>query len=177
MKHFFRKLHSVFTPQRKREATHDQYGRSHAGVVECPQCHNVHFKKRWHASLSALPEYKAGEAITMSAHETCPACTMIKTHRFEGEIFIEGFPEHLSAEMLNMIRNFGETATGQDPQDRIIATEKTPRGYRVTTTENQLADRLAKKIKDAFNTVDLHFAHAAEPHEVVRIHVTFTGAK
>lgn len=159
-------------PPRSCEEQHEEYGREHKGVSECPECHNVHFKKRWYVSRLNL-EDRLKKKIDISRQHLCPACEMIKSHLFEGELFTEDFPAAENTDLLHLIRNFGEQATETDPQDRIISIEKTAKGYRVTTTENQLANQLAKKIKDAFNTVDVRFSHSQEPYEVDRVHVVF----
>lgn len=175
MARIFRKKSSVKLPQRDREAEHEEYGRERKGIAECPLCHNVRFKKKWHVSLQELQEHAKDKVLKVEREERCPACTTIKEHLYEGELFLEEFPDHLRIELLRLVHNFGERATARDPQDRIIDVKETARGYRVTTTENQLANRLAKKIKDVFNTVKIHFSHSEEPYEVDRIHVTFHG--
>jgi NMD protein affecting ribosome stability and mRNA decay len=159
-------------PPRDREAENEEYGREHKGILECPECHNVHFKKRWYASVRDL-EDRLKKKIDIFKQQLCPACAMIKSHLFEGELFTEDFPAEQSADLLRLIRNFGKQATETDPQDRIISIEKVEKGYRTTTTENQLVNKLAKKIKDAFNTVDVRFSKSPEPSEVARVHIVF----
>ena len=162
-------------PQRNRAAEGEEYGRERKGIAVCLKCRNVHFKKKWHASLEDLRKHAKDKILAVTRKETCPACAMIKGHLYEGEVFVEGFPARFHTDLLNLINNFGERATSQDPQDRIIKIEKNAKGFRITTTENQLADRLAKKIKDAFNTVKIHFSHSKEPYEFDQVHVVFRG--
>ena len=164
----------VKLPLRGRAAKNEEYWREHKGIVACPRCKNLHTKKRWYVSEDKLKRTLKTSKIIVTEKKSCPACTMIKNHTFEGEVFIEGFPTEMKQELKNLINNFGERATAIDPQDRIIATETTRKGYRVTTTENQLANKLAKKIRDAFNTVEVTFRNSAEPSEVSRVHVIFT---
>lgn len=173
MTDIFRKRSSIKAPQRDREAKNEDYNRERKGIIECPTCHNVHFKKKWYASLNDLKQHVKNKELKIEHSAPCPACTMIREHLFEGEIMIENFPATVERELVNLIRNYGERATEHDPQDRIIQIEEIPTGYRVTTTENQLAHRLAKKIKDVFNTVEIHFSHSKEPFEVSRVRVTF----
>lgn len=71
------------------------------------------------------------------------------------------------------MQSYGQKALEKDPQNRIIAVEKTSEGHRVTTVKNQLANRLAKKIKDVFNTVELHMSYSPEPAKVDRVHAIF----
>lgn len=175
MARVFKKTSSIKLPQQNRAAQHEEYGPEHKGIVGCAKCDNVHFKKRWIPSLDELREREKNSTLKVSSRATCPACTMKKEHLYEGEIILEAFPTRLKEEMLNLIKNFGERAVSQDPQDRIIDIIETPSGLRITTTENQLANRLAKKIRDVFNTVTVNFSHSQEPYEVNRIRVTFTG--
>lgn len=169
----FRKTSSIKLPQRDREAEYEEYWREHKGIAKCPKCSNVHFKKRWYASEEDLRRRLKIKKLSIAETKLCQACKMIKEHTFEGEIFIEESPVHHRKELLRLVRNFGERATQRDPQDRIIKIEEIDKRYRVTTTENQLAVKLAKKIRDVFKTVKIRISHSPEPAEVVRIHVTF----
>lgn len=170
-----RKISSRKLLPRHCEMKNEEYWKERKGVVKCPNCVNVHFKKRWYASEEDLRRRLKIEKLSIAETKLCPACKMIKERAFEGEVFIEGFPERHIKELLRLVKNFGERTTQIDPQDRIIKIEETDKGYRITTTENQLADKIANKIKDAFNTVDIQFSFSAEPAEVSRIHVVFRG--
>ena len=177
MAEIFRKISSIKLPQLDREAQGEDYWREHKGVVRCPRCGNVHFKKRWYASSSDLRGRLKIKKLSITETKFCQACRMIKEHTFEGEIFIDGFPSYKKKELLRLINNFGERAVKIDPQDRIIKIEETKTGYRVTTTENQLAGKLARKIKEVFKMVKVHYSRSPEPAEVSRIFVTFHGAR
>lgn len=172
MNKIFNNPSSVKLPQADREAEHEEYGREHKGVAVCPMCRNVHFKKMWHAPGSS-PKHEEGVAATPTREELCPACKMVKEHLFEGELFVEEVPAEHKTELLNLIHNVGRHATEIDPQHRIIDIEETDKGLRVTTTENQLVDRIAKKIQEAFKAVDVHSSHSKEPYEVDRVHAVF----
>lgn len=175
MARIFQKPSSVKLPQRGREAEHEQYWRERKGVTKCPVCANVHFKKRWYASEEDLfASLKQGHP-GITEEKMCQACKMVKEHTFEGELFIEEVPMRYRQELLKLVKNFGERARQIDPQHRIIAVEEIVNGYRVTTTENQLAGKLAKKIRGVFNKVKIHFSHSAEPAEVDRVHAVFHG--
>lgn len=172
-----RQLSSVKLPQPNGDAKHEQYGRERGGIVECPECHSVHYKKRWYRSRRVLkPHLKDGRAVALKKH-LCPACSMIREHLFEGEVLVEAVPQHYRQELIRLIKNFGKRAEQIDAQHRVIEIEKNPNAtadaYRITTTENQLAARLAKKIKEVFNTVELHISHSREPYEVGRVRVVF----
>ena len=100
---------------------------------------------------------------------------MIKNKQYEGEVIIKNVPEKYEVELINLIVSYNERAQKRDPQDRVITVEKYKEGYRFTTTENQLAVRLAKKIQSTFgkSRVDMHVSYSAEPYEVDRALLTF----
>lgn len=169
----FSKTSSVKLPQRGREAEGEDFGREKGGIAECPGCHSVHHKKGWHASIEDI-NVKEGK-LFISRRELCPACRMIRENEFEGELLVENIPERLREEVINLLKNFGERAKQKDPQHRIIEIIKHGNGYRITTTENQLAVRMGKKLKDVINTVELHVSHSREPNEVSRVRAVYVG--
>lgn len=103
----------------------------------------------------------------------CPACQTIKDKQFEGEINIADVPEKFREDLTNLIRAFTQRAYEKDPMDRLIEIKKTRSGLRVTTTENQLAVKLAKKIRDSFKKASLEISYAKPPLETVHIKIGF----
>lgn len=150
------------------EDWHERNKKFHKGVVICPTCHNILFKKSWHsADNKRLAGLKKEAALIL-----CPACTMIKDHTYEGEIVMLGIPPKYQTEMLHLVANFGAQATRRDPQDRIIEIKETKGGYRALTTENQLAVKIAKKIKTTFNDIGVDISFSKEPYEVARVKIS-----
>lgn len=170
-----RKVNHILLPQAGREAENEGFWKEHKGAVKCPTCGNVHFKKRWYASEKDLLARLKTKKLEITDKKLCRACRMAKDGLFEGEIFIEGFSPQQKTELLNLVKNYGERATRRDPQDRILKIEKIPAhaGYRIITTENQLAGKLAKKIQRVFKTDKIEISHLPEPAKVERIHITF----
>lgn len=173
---FFKKqtAHSLNKkPQRKGEAAHNQYGKAERHLVVCKECHNVLFTKEWHR-----PGVQLSRQIILARKKgvhfiLCPACTMKRNGSYEGEIIIERVPVARGAELINLIVNFAATAVARDPQDRVIEIKKRNNGYRVTTTENELAVKLAKRIHSAFKKVKVQIGYSREPYEVARVKVVF----
>lgn len=174
MARIFRQPSSIKLPQQNRDAKHEQYGRELGGIIECPDCHAVHYRKRWYASRQDLTHLKKDKSKIAKKH-LCPACTMIHEHEFEGELLVEKVPVQYRENLINLIKNYGSRERRKDAQHRIIGIEEIKNGYRVTTSENQLVDRLAKKIKEVLNSVDVHISHSREPYEVDRVRVIFRG--
>ncbi|MHB1118064.1 MAG: hypothetical protein ACYCZ7_00840 [Minisyncoccota bacterium] len=158
-------------PLRKRAASHDEFGKAEKKLVVCTRCHQARIGKKWRTAASLLAKnltaHKEGVHFTL-----CPACTMITKKLYEGEIVINGVPPSRETELLHMIVSFGARAQEIDPQDRISAIEHTKKGQiRVTTTENQLAQKIAKKIKSAFKKTSIDITRSKEPFQVTRIQV------
>lgn len=173
MAKIFRAPSTVKLPQRKQESQHDQYGgKSRKGFEVCRYCQNILFKKEWHHADSK--KLKEIEDSKKEIHTSvCPACKMIKGNVWEGEIIIENTPVKHIDELLRLITAYGDRAEKKDPQDRIIETKKEKGRYIVKMTENQMAVKLAKKIKQTFKKVDLNISYSKEPYEVSRVVVTF----
>ena len=160
-------------PQRGREAKHEEFDGGEKGFVVCPKCHNIFFKKSWHHPGSSSLVKEEVRRTKETHFKLCPACVMVKEHTYEGEINISDVPARYEAELMHLVAAFNARAQKRDPQDRIIDIEQVKGGYRITTTEDQLAVRMAKKIKGVFNKVDLHISYSREPYEVARINVKF----
>lgn len=167
------KIFSKKLPSRDRVEENEEWMREIKGIEMCPVCENVYYKKRWHRSLASLAKLSKNFEKSKLNQKICPACKIIRDHAFEGEVFIENIPSNYLKDIENLIHAFGQRTIQKDPQDRIIKVEKGNDGFRVTTTENQMAVRLAKKIRDAYRSVNLDISHAPEPAEVSRVKVTF----
>ena len=162
-------------PARKGVAKHEQYGHERPGIIICPDCGNVHYHKRWWKNSDAGLKRLVVMNYRTAAHTRCPTCTMVRENLYEGEVVIERVPQKFRTDLKNLIARFGLTATEMDPQDRIMNIEKHNGEWRVTTSENQLADRLAKKIRDSFkHHAQIHIVHSKEPYEVDRVRVLFS---
>jgi len=167
------KLHSFRVPQRGGSAQHSEYGRTRKGVAFCSSCGNVYHHKEWHRRSSrVLAQAKRnGQAITKTL---CPACSLVGKRMFEGELVLRNLPAAIEEEVLRLVRGFGARALRRDSQHRIIAIEHLKGVWRITTTENQLAIRLAKKIRDTFKRATLAISHSREPFEVGRVNMVFS---
>lgn len=160
-------------PKSKSIQRHDEYGKDKKGVEVCNICWNVYFKKEWHHPDAKLYEKKGVKGKEL-VFVTCPADQMASRGLYEGEIILTGVSPKNEFDLLHLVANYGKRALLRDPQDRIIDMEKTKNGFRITTTENQLAVRLAKKIKSVFKGANLSsIKYSSEPYEVVRIKIGF----
>lgn len=163
----------ISLPRRKND---EEEFPAHKGVVLCKDCGAAYFKKRWYHGLEKinLPE-KNNLPIKFSL---CPACAMIKNKQYEGRITIKNLPDKYVEQLQKLAEGFGKRAYERDPMDRIIEMRKMRNEklrtteWIVTTTENELANKLAHKIKETFNAKSkTHFA--PEPSDVAEITIDF----
>lgn len=153
-------------------AKHDkqEFSKGKEGLIFCKICNAVYYKKSWHHNLAAHDDLRDDTRV---AFALCPACQMIADKQFEGEIIIQDIPEKFRNDLMNLIRGFTQRAYQKDPMDRLIEIKDARDGLHVTTTENQLAVKLAKKIKEAFKKASLEIHYAKPPLETVHIKMRF----
>lgn len=150
----------------------EEFGGGKKGLVFCPDCRAAYYKKSWHHSEVDLKSAKENMQVTFVR---CPACQMVKNHQYEGKIVIKNAPANLREELMNLIRGFGERAYHRDPMDRVIEAKKEGKDIVVTTTENQLANKLAKKIQSTYNNVKAKTSFMKEPSDTALAIVEFLG--
>lgn len=93
---------------------------------------------------------------------------MIKNRQFEGKITVENVPVGTYGKLVDLIKSFCRRACEIDPMDRLIEIGKTGKGMAITTTENQLAVKLAKKIRQVFKG-DVKISHSPSPSDVIYV--------
>ncbi len=159
--------------------------KTESGLVICEKCDAVYYKKSWHHNLRNYKDLKENLSVKFSF---CPACKMIKNRQFEGEIIIKNIPAKIKNDLINLAKTFSKRAFERDPMDRLIKIEEIrvnpllknedPRQsastIRITTTENQLAVKLAKKIKETFKKAELKIAYSPEPSDAVYVRLVFS---
>lgn len=140
------------------------------GLVFCRECNCVYYKKSWHHNLRHLKKLRENLPVQFSI---CPACKIIKNKQFEGQIEIINIPPKISEDLIHLIKSFCRRAYERDPMDRLIEIKNIKGGLEVNTTENQLAVKLAKKIKQTFKKVDMKISYSPSPSDVTYIRLTF----
>ena len=141
------------------------------GLILCPECNAAYYKKSWHHNLRYYKNLRENLPVKFAV---CPACKMIKNRQFEGEIIIENAPAENYNELINLIKSFCRRAYGKDSQHRLIEMKNIKEGIRIAVTENQLAVKLAKKIKDTFKKVDYKVSYSPAPSDVTYIKLVFS---
>ncbi len=138
------------------------------GVLFCPTCQSIYYKKFWHHSSPSQGKVE-GKSIL------CPACRMIKDKEFEGQLAINNFPVNSKEDLAKLIKNFCQRAFERNPMDRLIDIKNDSGNLIITTTENQLAVKLAKKIKEVFNKykIQMKISYSPEPSDMAYIKMNF----
>ena len=81
----------------------------------------------------------------------------------------------LEADLNKLIKNFCQRAFERDPLHRLIDIKNDSGNLTATTTENQLAVKLAKKIKEVFgkNKVQVKISYSPSPSDAVYVKINF----
>lgn len=166
------RLHEFRIPPRDGEAKHSEFGRAKKGLGVCSSCSNVYYHKEWRQPHRGEIARAMRDHVAIT-RTLCPACSLISKGLFEGELILRNIPATIEQEVGRLIRGFGRRATRRDPQHRIVALEQGKAFWRITTTENQLAVKLAKKIRETFKKAVLTISYSREPFEVGRVNLMF----
>ena len=150
-----------------------EFGGGKSGIAICSECDAAYYKKSWHHSLLNLKSAKEDAPVNFVL---CPACQMVKDHQFEGRIVISGIPKNALEDLANLIKGFGRRATERDPMDRVIEVKKSENSLIVTTTENQLANKLAKKIQSTFRGAKAKTTFSKDPSDFADVRVDFLSS-
>ena len=168
MANIFRKQYDVKLPRERTEA-HEFKG-ALAGLVICSACGAVYHKKSWRAGLEKL---KLPERDYPVKFALCPACRMIKSGQYEGRVTVKNVPLKERDLLVHLVEAYCRRAQDRDPMDRLIKIGGRGDSLEILLTENQLANKLAKKIKTPLTKSAPGFPHAAAPGDVITITVTF----
>ena len=132
------------------KAAMTEFGPGKHDYVFCPKGEAVYYKKSWHhASDFFLRMPEAAEDKDVS-FQLCPAHEMEKNKQFEGQVVIKNIPAHVREELVRLIENMGEHAMRMDVLHRVFAIKGTKNELTVTTSENQLAQKIGRKIRQTF---------------------------
>lgn len=147
---------------KKKEFIDDPYSMKQApkGLLECPECHAVFYRKRWsfpepsssqtQKSTAASPK-KPTKQILIPQNFVCPACRKLRDSYPEGFLKIH-WPnwETHKAEVLGLIHNEEHQAVRNNPLERVMTIRTRPDGADIETTTEHFAQRLGKHLDRAF---------------------------
>lgn len=162
------------TPANRSEK--QEFRKGGKGVVFCGECGATYFMKSWRHSLEKYRSLPKDAPVKFSL---CPACEMVKNRQFEGKIVVKNVPEKETKDLLGLIGNFGERAYEKDVLHRVIEVRRTKSAkgseVTITTTENQLANKLADKIRSTFKKTKVKRSFSSSPGDVEYVEIEFPG--
>ncbi|MBI2628106.1 MAG: hypothetical protein HYW71_01555 [Candidatus Niyogibacteria bacterium] len=136
-----------FIQPKKSKWEYEEFGPGKIDIVFCPECGIVYYDKSWHHNLRHKKNVEHAKRVSF---ELCPACQMAKHNQYEGEIRISGLPATQKKEIIRLIEAFGKKARERDPLDRILKIKSFDSGVSVHVSENQMTQRLAKKLNETY---------------------------
>ncbi|OGZ32650.1 MAG: hypothetical protein A3H02_01120 [Candidatus Niyogibacteria bacterium RIFCSPLOWO2_12_FULL_41_13] len=146
----------------------EEYGPGKNEIIFCPKGDAVYYHKSWH---HAFENYKHAKETKEARFALCPFHQMENSCVWEGEVRINGLKKEKIAEVLSLAKNFSHRAYLKDPMHRIIKIRQDKNSLSIFTSENQLSERLAKKIhetfKNLFSKPILHRAKGGDPFLVI----------
>ena len=175
MSHIFHNPNNIKLPKSHHEA--EEFS-AKGGLILCEDCGACYFKKHWHHGIEKLNLSETESLENLKKDKKvhfafCPACQMIKNKQYEGRITIKNLPDNHKEELVNLAEGFCKRAHERDPMDRLIAIKNEGSSLVITTTENELASKLAHKIKDSFSKAKTKITFAPEPSDVAEITIEF----
>jgi len=114
----------------------------------CKRCHAIYYNKRWYLDEEL---YQKKSLLKETEKILCPACRKIKDKFPGGVVTLSGdFLHEHKEEIMNLIKNEEERAKGFNPLERIMEVTKIKRGMEITTTNEKLAQRIARSLERAY---------------------------
>ena len=105
-----------------------------------------------------MPVSIAGQIDAHPGH--CPACTRLRDRFRAGELRLVGIRAEERAEILRVLRNEEERAPKKNRLERIMGVEQEEGNWKIETTTEKLAQRLARSVKKARGgNVDYKWGH------------------
>ncbi len=148
-------------------------------LLRCSDCQAVHEKKAWRApnelSHAKKDPWVARTKEVRWKYVLCPACKDAKEGTYSGMVVIRRIPGKILNGLLSFIRKFGARSRSRHIERRLLSVQKNGKNGAnevvVTTTENQMAGRLAEKIRDTYkHQTRVTISFSREPHK--REHAT-----
>lgn len=155
--------------QKSRRAM-QEFGPGKREYIICPDGGEAYFHKSWHHSLVDFKHFSTEKKVTF---KLCPFHQMVRNKQYEGEIVVENVPPKNRFELVRMIERGGEHGYRSDPMDRVIKIESKGGTIRVETSENQLAQKIANKIRDRFKNTSREVRRGKRNSDIVSIKIIF----
>ena len=124
----------------------EEFGPGKTDIILCQKGDAVYYYKSWHHDLEHYRELSEDKALTF---KLCPFHEMKKKRQWEGEVRIMGVPTALRREMILAAENLSDEARRRDPMHGILDIKSKKDSIQIFTSENQLANRIARRIENS----------------------------
>lgn len=159
--------------EKKSRHSMEEFGPGKQEFIFCPQGEAVYFKKSWHHTEEFLGRTLNPKKEKGIKFKLCPAHQMLKNKQYEGEIVVKNIPAERKKDLFSLVKNMGETAMRLDVLDRILGFKTKGQTLQVITSENQLAQKIARKITKVFKQETKAKISRGKESDVVRVIVEF----
>ena len=136
--------------EKKSRHAMEEFGPGKGEFILCPKDDAVYYKKSWHHAsdfFGRAPNMKKEKEIRF---RLCPVHEMMKNKQYEGEVIVQDVPEQFFGELGRLVENMGKQAQEEDVTTRVLSLDARAGVLRITTSENQLAQKIARKIERVF---------------------------
>ncbi|MBI3273875.1 MAG: hypothetical protein HYZ69_01905 [Candidatus Colwellbacteria bacterium] len=138
--------------EKKSRHAMEEFGPGKGEFILCPKDDAVYYKKSWHHASDFFLRAPSAKKEKRIRFKLCPAHEMMRRGQHEGEIIFRNVPKQFFEELRRLVENMGEQAYRMDVTTRILSLDARDQTLRVTVSENQLAQKIMRKIKRTFRT-------------------------
>ena len=118
------------------------------GILYCSRCGAIYYRRRW--TLTPPPDIRDWAEFRDGVRSAlCPACRKMRERYPSGEVLLVGVTREESEEILHLLRNAEQTARANNPLERIMELTAQGSKWKVTTTTENLAQRLGRCLEKA----------------------------
>lgn len=146
----------------------EEFGPGKKDIIFCPKGDAIYYYKSWHHNLEDYQFLKENKNLRFAL---CPFHQMEKNKTWEGEVRIINGNEEKLNQVLALAKNFAHRAYLKDPMHRILKIKKGKNTLSIFVSENQLAERMAKKINESFKNLfskpKIHRGKGEDPFLIV----------
>jgi NMD protein affecting ribosome stability and mRNA decay len=118
-------------------------------VAACTECKALYQRRHWFFDADAYMRETMQPTTRMVL---CPACQKIRDRYAEGQVTLRtsSFLVAHKDEVLRLVHNEEERAKGINPLERIVELKESDNEIIVTTTNEKLAQRIGRALKQSF---------------------------
>ena len=144
----------------------EEFGPGKSGIILCSEGDAAYYQKAWHHDLEKYRELSEEKSVTF---KLCPFHELKKSRRWEGEVRLIDIPEEFRSDILRAAENVSNEARRRDPMHGILDIQKRRNAISIYTSENQLAQKIAKRIRASHKHHILEAIHRGKDSDAVLV--------